>query len=69
MLDNRGYIALEDHPLDPEEVQGIKLNHGTYGLVLIQEKEKLDTARKWLEKKGYYKNWSKEYKQEVQERE
>lgn len=69
MLDKRGYIALEDHPLDVEEVQGIKLNHGKYALVLIQPKEKLETARLWLEKKDYYKNWTSKYKQEVQERE
>tara|TARA_B100001057_G_scaffold28080_1_gene25812 strand:+ start:2842 stop:3339 length:498 start_codon:yes stop_codon:yes gene_type:complete len=68
MLDERGFIALEDHPDDPEVVEGIKLNHGTYGLVLIQEKEKLNTARAWLEKKNYYKNWTKEYKKEVQDR-
>ncbi|MDB4783781.1 hypothetical protein OAG45_00890 [bacterium] len=68
MLDKRGYVALEDHPLDPEEVQGVKLNHGKYGLVLIQEKEKLNTARAWLEKKDYYKNWPQDYKTEVQER-
>lgn len=69
MLDKRGYIALEDHPLDPEEVQGVNLNQGDYGLVLLQEKNKLQTARDWLETKGYYKNWSSEYKQEVQNRE
>ena len=69
MLDKRGYIALEDHPLDVEEVQGVKLNHGKYALVLIQPKEKLETARLWLEKKDYYKTWTSKYKQEVQERE
>ena len=69
MLDQRGFVALEDHPDDLEIVDGIKLNHGTYGLVLIQEKEKLNTARAWLEKKNYYKNWPQEYKKEVQERE
>jgi len=68
MLDERGYVALEDHPDDPEVVEGIKLNHGTYGLVLIQEKEKLNTARAWLEKKHYYKHWPQEYKKEVQDR-
>ncbi len=69
MLDERGFVALEDHPLEIEQVQDIKLNHGQYALVLIQPKEKLETAREWLEKKDYYKNWTKEYKHEVQERE
>ena len=60
---------MEDHPLDPEEVQGVNLNQGDYGLVLLQEKSKLEIARDWLETKDYYKNWSSEYKQEVQNRE
>ena len=68
LLDDRGYIALEDHPLEVEQVQGVILNHGKYALVLLQEADKLDTARTWLEKKGYYKNWPAEYKQEVQNR-
>ena len=69
MLDERGYVALEDHPLEVEQVQDVKLNQGEYALVLLQPKDKLETAREWLEKKDYYKNWTKEYKQEVQNRE
>ena len=69
LLDNRGYIALEDHPHEVEQVQDVVLNQGTYGLVLIQPKDKLDLARAMLEKQNYYKNWTPEYKQEVQTRE
>jgi len=67
LLDSRGYIALEDHPEEIEQVDGKILNQGTYGLVLIQEKSKLNTARKWLKNKGYYKNWDKEYYNDVVE--
>jgi len=64
-LKDRGYIALEDHPADFEEVDGYTLNQGTYALILLQEAEKLNKARTILEKKDYYKNWKPEYKQEV----
>lgn len=64
-LKDRGYIALEDHPADFEEVDGYTLNQGTYALILLQEAEKLNKARTILEKKDYYKNWRPEYKQEV----
>jgi hypothetical protein len=64
-LKDRGYIALEDHPADFEEVDGYNLNQGTYALILLQEAEKLNKARTILEKKDYYKNWEPKYKQEV----
>jgi len=65
MLDKRGYTALEDHPFDREEVGGVWLNNGEYGLVLLQPTEKLTEARAWLESKDYYKNWDTEYKETV----
>ena len=68
MLDKRGYTALEDHPFEREEVQGIWLNNGTWALVLIQPTEKLVEARQWLETKDYYKNWDTNYKESVQSR-
>ena len=68
MLDKRGYTALEDHPFEREEVGGIHLNNGEYGLVLIQPTQKLVEARQYLETKNYYKNWTDKYKQDVQER-
>jgi hypothetical protein len=68
MLDKRGYTALEDHPFEREEVDGVWLNNGEYGLVLLQETDKLTQARAWLEGKDYYKNWSEEYKEDVQGR-
>lgn len=68
ILDKHGLVALEDHPEDIEQIDDVVLNHGSLGLVLVQEKQKLTEAREWLEKKDYYKNWPDEYKQEVQAR-
>ena len=61
----RGLVALEDHPDDPEEVAGVYLNQGAWGLVLLQKRAKLEEAREYLESKGYYKFWNPEYKKEV----
>jgi len=33
--------------------------------VLLQSKEKIVSARKILERRGYYKNWDQEYYKEV----
>jgi len=68
MLSKRGYTALEDHPFEREEVNGVWLNNGTWALVLIQPTEKLVEARQWLETKNYYKNWDPNYKESVQSR-
>jgi len=68
MLSKRGYTALEDHPFEREEVNGVWLNNGTWALVLIQPTEKLVEARQWLETKNYYKNWDPSYKESVQSR-
>jgi hypothetical protein len=56
----RGYIALEDHPGSQEIVAGETMNQGTWALVLVQAKSKLDKASAQLERQGYYKNWSEE---------
>lgn len=67
-LEKRGYIALEDHPDHEEKVQDLVFNQGEYALVLIQEADKLDKARKILHKQGYYKNWSEDYYRNVVDR-
>jgi len=64
-LDNRGYIALEDHPDEKEKVLDVSLNQGVYVLVLLQEKTKLFKARRILSKQNYYKYWTEEYYSEV----
>ena len=42
-----------------------KLNQGSYALILLQEAEKLQKAREILKKKQYYKNWTKDYLNDV----
>jgi hypothetical protein len=55
-----GYVALEDHPDDEEFVNGVKMNQGTWALILIQATEKLNQASLVLQKQGYYDNWTQE---------
>ena len=58
-------VALEDHPDEIERVGDVVLNQGKYALLLIQRRDKLEQARKFLDSKGYYQNWSDEYKKDV----
>ena len=58
-------VILEDHPEIDERVQEVKLNNGVYTLFLAQRLSKLNSFSKMLESGPYYKNWSKEYLQEV----
>ena len=53
-------VALEDHPDDPEIIAGAKMNQGTYALLLIQSKIKLNQASMILRKQGYYDSWTQE---------
>ena len=64
-LAERGYLALEDHPSDIEMVDNYILNQGTWALILLQPLEKINTARRILLKKDYYKNWDPEYYNDV----
>ena len=62
---NRGYIALEDHPNHIEQVKDLVFNQGEYALILLQEAEKLNKARKILKRQGYYINWPDDYYEDV----
>ena len=62
-----GWVALEDHPNDPETVNGESMNHGSWILILIQSLEKLNSASKHLEDMGYYENWSSENLEDVRD--
>jgi hypothetical protein len=68
VLDNWGLVALEDHPDEVEEIDTVVLNNGEHGLVLLQERSKLEEARKHLDSLGYYKYWPEDYKKDVQSR-
>jgi hypothetical protein len=58
-------IALEDHPMDPEIVNGVVFNNGLYALIMIQPYDRLARATKMLKKTDYYASWPREYYQQV----
>jgi len=64
-LNDYNYLALEDHPLELEYVEDFCVNEGNWALILLQSKAKINSARKILEKRGYYKHWDKDYFKEV----
>ena len=53
-------VALEDHPHDPEILNGVEMNFGKAILVLVQRLSKLNKASAILKKRGYYDNWPEE---------
>ena len=56
-------LGLEDHPNDPEIVNGVSMNQGTYALALVQCLSDLNTRAKQMAVKGFYHNWPEEYLQ------
>jgi|TARA_B110000902_G_scaffold252916_1_gene314922 hypothetical protein len=62
------YIILDDHPAQPEEVNGILLNQGTYAILFVQRRTELEHAREELAQTDYYKHFSKEYKDSIIQR-
>jgi hypothetical protein len=54
-------LALEDHPADPEIVNGVSMNQGTYALALVQSLSDLDEKAQLVAKKGFYDTWPEEY--------
>jgi hypothetical protein len=57
----RDILALEDHPSDVEDVNGVIMNQGKYALVLVQSLSKLNAAAKQMGTKGFYHAWPEEY--------
>ena len=53
-------VALEDHPDDVENVNGVKMNFGKCIIILVQRLSKINKASRVLKEKGYYDVWSKE---------
>ena len=49
-------VALEDHPLDEEIVNGVHMNFGKAILILVQRLSKLNNASKHLDKQGTIHN-------------
>ena len=54
-------IALEDHPADPEIVNGISMNQGKYALALCQPLTDLNQRAKLMADKGFYNSWPDDY--------
>jgi hypothetical protein len=54
-------LVLEDHPADPEIVNGVSMNQGTYALAMLQSLSKLNTAASQMHHKGFYKSWPDQY--------
>ena len=54
-------LALEDHPADPEIVNGVCMNQGTYALALVQSLSDLDAKARTMASKGFYDSWPEDY--------
>lgn len=54
------YVILEDHPNDPELLNGVAMNFGHCGLLLVSKLSMLNNASQHLKSKGYYDHWPKE---------
>jgi hypothetical protein len=54
-------LALEDHPDDPEVVNGVVMNNGTYALALVQSLSDLNEKAQLVAKKGFYDTWPEAY--------
>ena len=59
----RDMIALEDHPDDPEIVNGVVMNQGQYALALVQSLSDLNAKAQHMAAKGFYHNWPEQYLQ------
>lgn len=64
---NRGFllardlIALSDHPDSPEIINGVSMNQGTWAIVFVQARGKLDAHARNLADRGYYHDWPEDY--------
>lgn len=56
-------LALEDHPDDEENVNGVIMNQGTYALALVQSLSDLNDKARLMARKGFYDSWPEEYLQ------
>ena len=54
------YVILEDHPDLVEIVNGVCMNFGHCGLLVVQKLDKLNSAADQLRTKDYYNHWSQQ---------
>ncbi len=60
---DKDIIVLEDHPADPEIVNGVNMNQGTYALALVQSLSDLDAKAQLMARQGFYDTWPEDYLQ------
>jgi hypothetical protein len=60
---DKDLLALEDHPADPEIVNGVSMNQGTYALALVQGLSDLNEKARLMARKEFYATWPEEYLQ------
>lgn len=51
------YVILEDHPASVEMLNGVSMNFGQCGLLLVSKLSMLNNASVHLKSKGYYDHW------------
>lgn len=61
----RDLYVLEDHPAAAESVLGVVMNQGTYAMLFVQCRSKLEEAARQLAQKGYYNDWDEQYLQDL----
>lgn len=57
----RDMIALADHPGDPEIVNGVCMNQGTWAIMFLQSLSKLNHHARLIARQGFYDQWPEEY--------
>lgn len=58
---HKDMLCLEDHPADPEIVNGISMNQGKYAMAMCQSLSDLNAKAKLMANKGFYDSWPEEY--------
>jgi len=58
-------IALPDHPADPEVVNGVTMNQGTWALALVQALSDLNVKARAVGRQGFYHGWPESYLAEL----
>jgi len=56
-------LALEDHPADVENVNGVIMNQGKYAMALVQSLSDLNVRARQMDAKGFYDSWPEDYLQ------
>ena len=54
-------LALEDHPADPEIVNGVSMNQGRYAMAMCQSLSDLNNRAQHMASKGFYDTWPEDY--------